>query len=72
MMLQRQREYTINSVTFIQVLYTLQRGDGHLAKRLILRLPKTKLEKEKNTYTYSEKLTRDVQAPIGATERSSR
>ena len=47
MMLQRQREYTINSVTFIQALYTLQRGDGHLAKRLILRLPETKLEKEK-------------------------
>ena len=37
------------------------KGNSHLAKRLILRLPKTKPEKEMNTYKFSE---RDVQAPI--------
>ena len=50
---------------FIQVLYTLQekeyKGNSPLAKRLILRLPETKPEKETNTYKFSE---RDVQAPI--------
>ena len=53
------------SFFFIQVLYTLQekeyKGNSHLAKRLILRLPETKPEKEMNTYKFSE---RDVQAPI--------
>ena len=42
--------------------------NSHLAKGLILRLPETKSEKEKNTYIYSEKLTRDVLS----TNRSSR